>query len=500
MKNDLKLFSKFNLAVALLVIGLVAPAGAGVVQFTGKLRAGFGNSWNISNPALGVGPSNNGLPVCAVTNPFVHQTWGTLYVQGYANQGTGTHPSIMFDARRPLGDTSGTNFVGQPGGNGGAFSRIRSTCQVKIPPFANPRLRSRTQYAGGGWPKAATTMATLAQGSGFQIGTAASVVIPIPFLTAAGNQYITKGARNYGGNAGVETTGEVIYSSYVSAGDKGLGNGVQLGINLATLTPGGLKKLATYGLIPYLGGYLPTGPNGLGDGGGTHRVLGTVTSMGAPLATPALTCGTLMTSACPQQGLGAMSSTNISQAIAPGHQTTYNDFFALRTAGPASPTVNTAGYLQQGNIQTVYGGNTPASGFCTPPGTTAAPCPIPGIPLNSTFHIRIAAHLGTTGMVKHTDMVGDYITSRSTTGSDLTGLTGQPDGATRRLQSVTPWSATIRGVGPFPIKTFIPALGFGGLGATELNIQPAPEPGAMVALGLGVVTLVGLRRARGRRN
>ena len=498
MKIDLKLFSKFNLAVTLLVIGLVAPAGAGVVQYSGKLRAGFGNSWNISNPALGVGPSNNGLPVCAVTNPFVHQTWGTLYVQGYANQGVGTHPSIMFDAFRPLGDTSGTNFVGQPGGNGGAFPRVRATCQVKIPPFANPRLRSRTQYAGGGWPKAVTTMATLVQGGGIDVGTGMSVVIPIPFLTAAGNQYITTGPRHFGGNAGVETTGPVIYSTYVSAGNHGLGNGVQLGINVATLTPGGLKKLATYGLIDYLGGYLPTGPNGLGDGGGTHRVLGSLTTMGAPIATPALTCGTLMTSACPQVGLGPSSKTNISQAIAPGHQTTYSDFFALRTPGPMTASFITS--MTQGKIQTVYGGNTPASGFCTPPGTTAAPCPLPGIPLNSTFHIRIAAHQGTTGMVKHTDMVGDYITSRSTTGSDLTGLTGQPDGATRRLQSVTPWSATIRGIGPFPIKNFIPALGFGGLAATVLDIQPAPEPGAMVALGLGVVTLVGLRRARGRRN
>ena len=89
----MKLFSKFNLAVALLLIGLVAPAGAGVVQFTGKFRAGFGNSWNISNPALGVSPSNNGLPVCAVTNPFALQTWGTLYAQGYAEQGTGTQPT-----------------------------------------------------------------------------------------------------------------------------------------------------------------------------------------------------------------------------------------------------------------------------------------------------------------------------------------------------------------------------------------------------------------------
>lgn len=495
----MKLFSKFNLAVALLVIGLVAPAGAGVVQFTGKLRTGFGNSWNISNPALGVGPSNNGLPVCAVTNPFVHQTWGTMYVQGYAQQGTTTARSIMFDARRPLGDTSGTNFVGQPGGNGGAFSRSRATCQVRIPNFANPRLRSRTQYAGGAWPKSnPSTPARIAVGAGIDLGTAMSIVIPVPFLTAAGNQYITNGPDNYGGNAPVETTGPIIYSSYVSSNDRGLANGVQLGINVATLTPLGNQKLATFGLIDYLGGYLPTGPNGLGGAGGTHRVTKPSTTMGNTLGNNAMTCGTLMTASCPQVGLGTMTSTAISQAINPGHQTTFADFFALRTPGPLTPGTTAMGALEQGNIQTVYGGNTQTN--CVPPGTTAAPCPLPGIPLNSTFHIRIAVHQATTGTVKHTDMVGDYITSREAVGHDLTGLTAQPDGATRRLQTVTPWSATIRGVGPFPIKNFVPQLGFGGLGMTQLDIQPAPEPGAMVALGLGVMTLVGLRRARGRRN
>ncbi|MDG2334986.1 MAG: PEP-CTERM sorting domain-containing protein [Myxococcota bacterium] len=462
MKSQRKLFSKFSLAASalagLMVVALVAPAGAGVVQFSGKLRAGFGNSWNLTDPSLGTSPSNNGLPVCAVTNPFALQTWGTLYAQGYASQGTGTHASLMFDGYRPMNDTSGTNFLGDPGGNGGAFPRARSTCQIKIPYFANPRLRSRTQFAGGGWPK--TGGGTLAQGSGIDF-TGTSVNIPIPFFTGAGAQQITKGPRSFGGDLGVLTTGPVIYSSYVSSMNRGLGNGVQLGINTATLTPGGLNKLATFGLIDYIGGYLPTGPNGLGAAGVTHRT-----------------------------GTGTMTSTAVSQAINPGHQTTYTNYFGLYTPGGTS--VN-----QPGNLKTVYGGNTVTP--CVAPGSTTAPCPIPGIGLLSTFHIRIAAHENTTGKVQHTDAIGDYVTMRTTTGSDLTGLTGQPNGTTRRLQSVTPWSATIRGVGPFPIKTFVPALGFGGLAKTELDIVPVPEPSSMLALGLGAMGLFGLNRVR-RRN
>ena len=461
MKSQ-KLIFKFNLVASLLagllVVALVAPAGAGVVQFEGKLRAGFGNSWNLTDPSLGTSPSNNGLPVCAVTNPFALQTWGTLYAQGYAEQGTGTHPSLHIDGYRPMGDTSGTNFLGVPGGNGGAFPRVRATCQIKIPYFANPRLRSRTQFAGGGWPDDAG--GTLLQGGGAQFS-GASVNVPIPFLTAAGAQQLTKGPRTFGGAVGVATTGPIIYSSYVSSMDHGLGNGVQLGINVVTLTPGGLNKLATFGLIDYIGGYLPTGPNGLGQAGVTHRTSG---------------------------GPNTMTSTAISQAINPGHQTTYQNYFGLYT--PGGSTVD-----QGGNLQTVYGGNTVTN--CAPVGTG---CTVPGIGLLSTFQIRIAVNVGTTGMVEHSDMVGDYVTIRGTTGEDSTGLTGQPNGTTRRLQSVVPWSATIRGVGPFPIKNYVPALGFGGLGSTELNIQPVPEPSSLLALGFGALGLFGLNRARGRRS
>jgi hypothetical protein len=154
---------------------------------------------------------------------------------------------------------------------------------------------------------------------------------------------------------------------------------------------------------------------------------------------------------------------------------------------------------QPGAFGTVYGGNTAAP--CVPSPT----CPAPGIPVNSTFHIRIAIQQGTTGMVQHTDAVGDYITSRTATGFDLTNggavLATATNGTTRRLQHVSPFSAVIRGIGPFPIKdTPGLTLGFGGLGQNELAIKPVPEPGSMLALGFGAAALFALKRARGRRS
>jgi len=351
---------------------------------------------------------------------------------------------------------AGTNLVGGPGGNGGALPRVRSTCQVKIPPFINPRLRSRSQFAGGGWPQSG---GVVGQGQGFDfVGSTLSV--PIPFLTGLGHQEIQKGARTFGGGVKQITDGPIIWSSYVSASAMGLGPGVQLGINTTIVTPTLLTSpapLATFGLVPYIGGYLPTGPNAGGGDSATHRVPIT-TTMGGTAPDP--------------------------QGVITGHQTTYTNFFGLRS--PGGSTIN-----QQGAIVTTMGLITglPTSFY----GTAGE-----GFGINSPFQIRVAVNQYTTGTVFHQDSVGDYITSRGTTGFDNTALAGA-GGTTRQIQLVSPWSATIRGVGPFGLNAVVPQLGFGGMGKITLDIQPAPEPGAMLSLGFGTLALLGIRRIRRNR-
>jgi len=469
MRATYKLVLSLAVTVGFLV-ALAAPSFAGPVQYTATLKSGFADSYHGSI-------SNNGLPVCAQDNrvffqfeiapgvfiplPTVlgkHET-GTMYAQGYASTGGGTHASVMFPQQQALGATTGTNIAGLTNvGNGGAFARVRATCQILLPAFQNSRFRTRNQFAGGGWPGETGTVA-VNQGMDFGgAGVPGSIDVPIPFFTGLGRQHITKGARNFGGGIPAVTTGPTIYSSFVSSLNRGLGNGVALGINTATLTPTAMAApLKTFGKVEYLQGYLPTGPNKAGGDTGTHR-----------------------TSADPQ-------------AIATGMQTTYTNFFAFRTKGGST-------VAQHGFIKTGGGGNTGAG---LPPGAGGgvgcAPGANPGPCLNTPAQIRIALQQLTTGTVLHTDSVGDYLTVRGTTGFDLTGASGTgPDGTTRKLSLVAPFSAVIRMVGPFGLGVFVPDLGFGGIGNNTFNFQPAPvpEPASMLALGFGTVALFGLHRIR----
>jgi len=440
-----------------MLVAAASPSLAGVVQYTGTIKQGFADSWHGSI-------SNNGLPVCAQDNRvfFPHPTvtigggqpWmipnvllkhetGTMYAQGYASTGGGTHASVMFPAFQPLADATGTNIAGLTNvGNGGAFPRPRATCQILLPAFQNPRFRTRNQFAGGGWPGAA---GTVAQNGGHDF-TGSTLSFGVPFFTGRGGQKLKKGANNFGGGVPAIVTGPIIYSSFVSSMSHGLGNGVALGINTAIITPTATNPttaavLKTFGLVEYLNGYLPTGPNQAGGNTGTHR-----------------------TSADPQ-------------ALPTGMQTTYTNFFAYRTKGGS--TVN-----QQGFIKTAYGGNTGGGG------TTPAA-------LRTPFQIRIALQGLSTGYGLHTDIVGDYTTSRATSGFDSTGLAGS-NGTTRRLSLVAPWSSTIRANGSLGLGVFVPELGFGGIGNNTFNFKPAPvpEPASMLALGLGGIALLGLNRAR----
>jgi hypothetical protein len=459
MRRAYKLMLGLTVAVGFFVVALASPSLAGFVQYTGTLQSGFADSFHGSI-------SNNGLPVCAQDNrvsaifdhpifgpipiPNVlgkHET-GTMYAQGYAETGGGSHASVMFPVFEPLASATGTNIAGLNNvGNGGAFRRVRATCQVLLPPFQNSRFRTRNQFAGGGWPGEAGTVAV---NGGMQFGGAGvpgSINIPIPFLNggAGGAQQITKGARNFGGGVPAVITGPTIYSSFVSSGSRGLGNGVALGINTATLTPTAMAApLKTYGKAFYLQGYLPTGPNKAGGNTATHR------------------------------------ATTDPQALPTGMQTTYTNTFVFRTPGPASGAV-------QGFVVTDGGGITAGAGC------GALPCK------STPFQIRIALQGLTTGKVQHNDDIGDYLTTRGTQGFDLTGASGTgPDGTTRKLSLVAPFSANIKGIGTAGLNIFVPELGFGGIGDNTFNFQPAPvpEPASMLALSFGTMALFGLHRVR----
>lgn len=437
-----------QMAIMLVAVAVATPALAGVVMFKGKLRTGFGNTTNGDI-------SNNALPVCAPLNGNVYgpNSFGTLEVQGFADQGTGANPTLAFDGFRPLlSAAAGTNKIGFAGGNGGAFPRYRASCLVFFPPFINPRLRSRTQFGGAGFPGAGGHLG-LGEGfsrphseGGFLNSTAASAQQTVPFYGTGtankGTQRATKGANGYGGGLPQMTKGPAIWAAATAWDQAGpinsiqSGPGVNLGLNLATVNGAG-DPLATYGVVSYVNGYLPTGPNALGGEGGTFR-----------------------TAADPERlkQFGRQSS----------HTASGSNRYAFRTPGTA---------LGASGVVKTLGG---------------------GLPALSSVQIRIAANVFTTGMVQHQDAIGDYTTTRNATGADVTGLTGQPSGTTRQLQVVTPWSAAIGGTtgyGIFPLT-----LGFGGVSILDVDIIPMPEPGALLSLGAGALALVGMARVRGRRN
>ena len=441
-----------KLAILLTSIALATPALAGVVMFKGKIRTGFGTSTNAGDSA------NNGLPACAPLNGNIYgdNDWGTLDAQGFAEQGTGTHPTLMIKRYAPMLSTGvGTNLLGVVGGDGGAFPRYASTCGVYFPPFIVRLLRSRVQAAGAGWPGASGTWG---QGLGYDFpGAAASQTVPF-FGTSGtnkGTMAVTKGPRNYGGAVPGATKGSIIWKNATTlnqtgpvAGGSGVksGPGVLLGVNVAPYTNGTGMDLMTYGILPYVAGYLPTGPNALGGGTGTWR-----------------------TSLDPQrlQAFGAQSSHTAKTAT--GNQ------FVFRTPGTAGGAHGATAILT----------------VPTPGGGTAM------VPAWSPIQIRIAAGEMTTGMVTRTDMVGDYTTIRGASGADTTGL-ATAGGATRKLQMVTPWSANIGGIGHFGL--FPLPLGFGGVQLIDLDIipMPVPEPGVLLSLGAGAIAMLGMARARRR--
>jgi hypothetical protein len=263
---------------------------------------------------------------------------------------------------------------------------------------------------------------TVGPGQGFDFAGATMMTL-VPMFGGNGAVTVQKGANNYGGAI-----------QYQGAG------GVQLGINSATMTGGGMT-LMTFGVVNYINGFLPTDPTIMGtDATGVDGFGGVVTT-----------------------------ATTFPNGLLAGRRAT----MAYRTPGPMG-TVN-----QHGAII-----NAP-----TPMGAL--------VPVISPVNFVGAFFEWTTGTARHSDMVGDFVTDRTAMGSDM-AIVGGPNGTTRRLQLVSPWSASIKLAGPFGLP--IPQLGFGGLAVLRLNIQPAPEPTAIAMLGFGVAGVAGLAALRRRRD
>lgn len=440
-----------NIALLSVLSVLVAgPSFAQAVAFSGKLQIGFGDQDNATGFR-----SNNAVPICAGQGPLVNPgtigtTLGTLLMNGQATAAAGVGGTVTFQ--------------GVQAGAGGAQQKVQATCNVSIPGFANPRLRSRTQIGAAQFPGrkgSFTTMLstapvptvapsyTLSAGGGNEQATTGggdySMTIPF-FGLGQGQQRVAPGAARFGG--------AVPFSG---------GGAVQLGINFQTLVPGGTSmevlQPGDYGLVLYANGLLPTSPQIFGTEATGLNIINQVTTAIDPL------------------------TFTYTQGIVNGRQD--NQYFA-RTPGGTTRD-------QQGAIRTLGGGN------------TENPAPTPGPPIISPVAFTGLFGEWTTGMVTHTDMVGDFTTIRSATGFDRVPTTaGTADdaraanaGATRRLQVVSPWAANIRAVGPFGLP--VPTLGFGGIASMQVDIIPAPEPGTIAMLGFGALGLVGLSASR-RRN
>lgn len=475
-----------NIAL-LTLLTVVLTAGtsyAQAVTLSGKLQIGFGDQNNISGFR-----SNNALPICAglgtAVNPgTVGTTLGTLIVNAAATATPGVGGTITFNA------------VGS--GNGGAQERDNSTCNFAIPGFANPRLRSRTQVgaahfpgrkgdytpnlffapvpatptatymlsASGGNNQAATvtqwtttdeagppgTMGTPAPTAmNTFMGAAISVSVPM-YGTGIGAHRIQPAGR-YGG--GVPFSG---------------GGGLQIGVNTTTMTPGGQTLVPTFaggpnfGEVAYANGFLPTSPQLFGTDAKGANILSQVT-------TSIFTTGFGFT-------VGLIN----------GRQ---DLTYAFRTPGGSTKD-------DHGFIQTLNGGNTNAPLSGTSMCMLGVTCFPPGIGIVTPVAFTGQFGEWTTGAVTHTDQEGDFRTVRKASGTDIALTPTAGNGfATRRLQVVSPWAATIRTVGGFGVP--LPSLSFGGIASLTVNVIPAPEPGTLAMLGFGVMGLVGLGASR-RRN
>ena len=461
MRTSLRRF----LFLTLMWLLLSGPSFAQSVAYSGKLQIGFSDQDNVTGFR-----SNNAVPICAgggeLVNPgTIGTTLGTLLINAEGSGAPGVGGALTFHA------------VG--GGHGGAQQRITSTCNVAIPGFANPRLRSRTQVGsayfpgrkglftpnihaapvpttptatymlsalgGNLQPGSVTAWTTVATGSAPAVShTGSAIEQSLPFFgVGLGVERIQPGPARFGG--------AMPYSG---------GGGVQLGINFITHSRqqrthgGGTLEPGDYGIALYANGFLAFGPQFFGTA-----------AKGVNIVSPITTT------------LYSVSFMNTIGLIQGRHDLTY----AARTPGGSTQH-------QQGAIRTLAGGNT-ASPAVTPP----APPIISPVAYSGFFGEW------TTGKVTHTDRIGDFITIRKASGFDIVpAASTQISNETRRLQVVTPWAATIRPIGPFGLP--IPSLGFGGIALMTVNVIPTPEPGMIGTLLAGIAGLAARSTKRSRMN
>lgn len=417
------------------------PAGspwAQNVQYHGKLQIGYGDA-SIIDVA-----GNFGIPFCAAESPGLENvTVATLQVNAQGTQLTpGPGGELVFHA------------VGA--GHGGAQVRPASTCRMAIPGFANPRLRSRTRVDEARWPgnkggfmtgismltSPASPVATyrLAAGGGIPIpGSTLMADNPI-FGGASGALTISRGANHFGG--GVPYQG---------------GGGVQIGLVTPIGTVGSVPtSQLDFGFLSYFEAFVPGAPYAFGDSA---------------------------------TGPFGLATTPLDYGLHIAHR---DQSFAFRTPGGTTRE-------QHGAIRTLGGGNsvTPGDiwlGSGAPPPCVSMPT-VACTPIVSPLDFDAAFFAWTTGRVRITDRLGDFTTVRSATGFDV-AATG-PAGTTRRLQVVSPFSASVepRGVFGFPV----PGTAISGLAVLTLNVIPAPEPLMIASLGTGVVGLGLLVRRRSRK-
>ena len=413
-----------NFALSTLAVVLMAaPAMAQGVAYNGKLHIGFSDTDNTNGFR-----SNNAIPICAGGGPLLNPgtygtTQGTLLINAVGSGAPGVGGALTFNAVSPT--------------NGGAQEKDNSTCNVAIPGFANPRLRSRTQVGAAHFPGrkgAYTTMLNtapvpatptatymLSAGNGNTNAatvstwttTAAAGAVPntfmgaafsrsAPFLGAGGGLVRAQpGAARFGGG--------VPYSG---------GGGVQLGINFVTTFAGVALIPGDYGLVSYANGFLPTDPQLFGtDAKGVNIASQKTTA----IFTPGVTLDA-----------GLINGTQAATYVG-------------RTPGGTTR-------LADGAVLTVGGGNTatPAGTFMFPVGTTGGTAMAPvlatadcvsGIPIGPCP--QVISPVGftglfmewTTGVGTWTDMIGDFYTIRKASGSDVAvAASTAVGGETRRLQ------------------------------------------------------------------